>query len=317
MNSIEVLRPSLLIGNSQHLSRIDHWLSVLNWSNGWHYDLDLIWLYNHLETLGLKKGSTILDAGGGLGVNQFVLASLGYNVISLDFTLREIPKLAKGIFNIELKQDAFRGGTHEYMEFMNYGQKRSQARRLIPMKHILAAITNPGKAKYVLEKRLREHINFSHAKELKRDHSQFGSITFLRGAFNSIPLPDRSVDALVSISAFEHNTYADMPGSVHEFTRVVKPGGAVYVTTSLAKDRDWFFEPSKGWNLTLGSLHKWFDLTVPGSVDYDAVLNEFRQSELLKGRLSPFYKYNGNNGLPYAKLEQAQYIPVGISKLLT
>ncbi len=321
MNSIEVLMPSLLSEYKDRLKTIDHWLSVLNWSNGWHYDLDLLWLFKHIDRIKLKKGATIIDAGGGLGVNQFILASMGYNVISLDFTYRNVPKLAKNIFKIRSDQDRFleqklrEQKKSEYMDFMGYGQKKSQSSTLSNAEKLLKALKNPAKAQYVFKRELlQNYLNLSQFLEARRDHKNFGEITFLRGTFNEIPLPDQSADLLVSVSAFEHNAYEDMPGSVQEFSRVTKKGGYLLVTTSLAKDKDWYFEPSKGWNLSTASLSKWFGVENPKSFDFDKSLKEISTSKALEKRISPFYKYNGNNGLPYAKLQEAKYVPCGIVK---
>ena len=92
-NRIELLNVDLL-NQSDLLAEIDHWLKVFNWQQGWHYDLDIIWTLNCIEEYGLKPGSTIMDAGGGLGITQFLLAARGYNVISLDFNTRSIPKFS-------------------------------------------------------------------------------------------------------------------------------------------------------------------------------------------------------------------------------
>ena len=71
-----------------------------------------------------------------------------------------------------------------------------------------------------------------YAKEKQNNHKSFGNITFLRGTFNDIPLPENHVDCLVSISAFEHNTYEDMDSSVQEFSRILKKNAPMLITTS-------------------------------------------------------------------------------------
>lgn len=314
MEALEVLSPQLLTQYEEKLPLIDHWVSVFNWSNGWHYDLDILWILAQIEARGLKKGATILDAGAGLGVAQFILASLGYNIISLDFTYRNIPKFSESIFKIQLDQDRFDEGTHSYMEFMNYGLKKNPIGNYFNFQKIYSALKNPAKVQYILNKKFRNYFNLSYFLERQKDHKDFGNITFLRGSFNKIPLPENSVDMLISISAFEHNTYDDMPASVKEFERVIKKDGLMLVTTSLAKEKDWFFEPSKGWNFTSETLQKWFDVKESKPIDFNSALNEIRQSKYLEKRISPFYRFNGDNGLPFAKLSEAQYVPCGIAK---
>jgi len=316
MNQIQVLDPSFL-KRTQDLQTIDHWLSVLNWSNGWHYDLDLIWILTSIREISLPRGSVIIDAGAGLGVAQFILASLGYNIISLDFTHRQTPPLTKNIFTIKEEQEGFAGKTHEYMQFMHYGQKARNTSSFLSIRKFLRALQQPDFIYYLLRSQLRNHVNLSNIVEKFRDHSHFGEIRFVRGEFNHMPLKDNVADLLISVSAFEHNTYEAMPGSVKEFCRVVKPGGSLLVTTSLAKEKDWYFEPSKGWNLTIDSLSTWFEIKNIVPFEYDKSLQAIRESSALAARVPSFYKHNGKNGLPYGKLQEAQYVPVGIRKHIT
>lgn len=310
----EVLDVSLL-EQMEKLREIDHWLRVFNWPNGWHYDLDIIWILDRIDEIGLPQGATILDAGAGLGILQFILASRGYQVISLDFTLRHIPKFSKGIFKIANRQDTDLGGyDHEYMHFMTYGLRREGLGCRLDFRRLVRAVLEPARTAYLATQKLRNLFNPYYLLERRRDHSGFGPITFLRGTFNAIPLPEASVDLLVSVSAFEHNKYEDMPASVREFLRVVKPGGTLLVTTSLAKEKDWYFEPSKGWNLTAASLARWFSLPEPDPILYDELLGRLRRSQALARRLHPFYRFSAESGLPYGVLEEAGYLPVGVCK---
>ena len=311
MRKIELLDVSLL-NNDTILKEIDHWLEVLNWNNGWHYDLDIIWTLRNLEILNIPTGSTIIDAGAGLGVTQFILASRGYNVISLDFAERRIPKYAEGIFNIECIERDLGDYTHEYMEFMTFGQRKNKKTTNSLMSKLRGYVKQPSKIIYRIGLSLRRLYNPHYIRELRRDHSEFGKITFLRGTFNDIPIEDNRADVLVSISAFEHNTYEDMPGSVLEFNRVIKPDAHIIVTTSAAKDQDWYHKPSKGWCFTQETLSKWFGINGSISFDYDLTLKRIKISHKLRKRISPYYRYSSQNGLPYAKLENAKYCPVGI-----
>ena len=86
------------------------------------------------------------------------------------------------------------------------------------------------------------------------------------------------------------------------------------MTTSLAKKKDWFFEPSKGWNLTEFSLGKWFSIKIGETIPYDEYYERIRNSSVLLKRLNPFYRFSQQNGLPLGILKDAKYIPVGIRK---
>lgn len=313
MQNIELLDVSLL-NDFNKLDEIDYWLTVLNFSNGWHYDLDIIWILTKMEELRIPRGATIIDAGAGLGVMQFILASRGFKVISLDFGERKIPKYAEGIFSIKCINRDLGDYSHEYIQFMTYGQRPAK-KVSIPIKSkIMGYIKHPSRILYRIRSTLRRRDKYNphYFGELNRDHSNFGEITFLKGIFNDIPLSDNSTDALISLSAFEHNTFDDMPGSVLEFNRVIKPGCHMIITTSAAKEKDWYHEPSKGWNFEQGTLAKWFNIRHNSGFNFDLVLDRIRRSNNMRKRISPNYRYSAQNGLPYAKLKDAKYCPVGI-----
>ena len=59
---------------------------------GWHYITDLTWVYSRVKTW--PRDIQILDAGGGRGPVQFLLAELGMNVTNIDLVLPE-PKIAQ------------------------------------------------------------------------------------------------------------------------------------------------------------------------------------------------------------------------------
>ena len=91
----------------------------MNRPQGWHYDMDIIWLLNELDNAGIKQGATILDAGAGMGITQFILASRGYNILSLDFSPRSKP-LAEGIFDIKVLDQKKLDYQHDYIGFVDY-----------------------------------------------------------------------------------------------------------------------------------------------------------------------------------------------------
>lgn len=308
-----------LLEDRNKLKIIDHWLNVLNWSNGWHYDLDIIWVIQAIEELKLPVGSTIIDAGAGLGITQFILAAAGYNVISLDFVDRRIPKFTKKIFAIEKVNHDLGAYKHEYMEFMSYGQKHgSKERKRSPVSLIKKAV-NPGRFNlnlYIARCLLKNFLNFSYLLEKLKDHGSFGKIVFVRGTFNDMPLGDCIGDALISISAFEHNSYEDMPGSINEFMRVIKKGAPMFITTSAAESKDWYFEPPKAWNFSRDTLSSWFNIPQDKIIfDYNSAFEGIRNSKILRKRIPASYKLSGENGLPYGKLMEMRYIPVGIIKI--
>ena len=318
-DKIELLGTELLKDKNK-LKIIDHWLGIMNWPNGWHYDLDIVWALRYIEQLNLPKGATIIDAGAGLGITQFILASYGYNVISLDFADRQVPRFTKNIFIVEKASHDLKGYTHEYMEFMNYGQKQVvNEKKKRGFNSFLKKMISPkrfGLNIYIAKNLFKKILNLRYIFELMRDHSGFGKITFLRGTFNNIPLSDNTADALISISAFEHNTYEDMPSSIGEFMRVVKNGAPAFITTSASEKQDWYFKPPKAWNFSRNTLSSWFDISEESvTFNYREVFENVIHSKILEKRIPLSYKLNADNGLPYGRLSDAQYLPVGIIKV--
>lgn len=299
-----------LLKNKAILNRIDHWCRTLNWCNGWHYDLDIVWIVNQLRKWKVEPGSTILDAGAGLGITQFVLASMGFNVISLDYGDREVPKYAKDIFAITKSKKVGDIPDTVYGNFMTFNRQNEKPEK------VARSIRRYFRRPTVLYSRSREWVraklNVNHYIERMRDHSDFGSIEFIRASFNEMPLTDECVDAVVSISAFEHNEYDQMGTAAKEFIRVCRKGGPILVTTSRSSDKDWYFEPCKGWNLTAESLGKWFGVDDIRCREFSKVLSDVRGSSKLASRIGTFYKLSGNNGLPYGDLASAQYTPIGV-----
>ncbi|MCX9029315.1 MAG: methyltransferase domain-containing protein [Candidatus Methanoperedens sp.] len=311
MNDLIELLDIGLLEDKELLKEIDHWLEVFNWPNGWHYDLDIIWITRQLENNNILPGATILDAGAGYGMTQFLLAARGYNVISLDFTHRDFPKKAKGIFDIEIIETDLGSFENEYMEYMTYGKSTNAYMHIL--KSVPKALLNPRKVIRNLNKKLKSYIEYHNEKT--KNHNKFGEIKFLRGTFNNIPLNDKAVDALISISAFEHNKYDDMPGSINEFNRIIKDEGIMFITTSAARDKDWYQVASKGWNLTKITLSRWFNISNEKiNFNYDLQYDGISKSKKLFERLDAYYKEKNNLTVPNGDLKNIEYIPVGIRK---
>ena len=124
------------------------------------------------------------------------------------------------------------------------------------------------------------------------------------------------MDAVVSISALEHNSLENLRAGVAELLRVIKPGGRLIATLGAARDRDWFHGPSQGWCLTEATLRSVFSLSdeCPTNFeDYDAVLEGLRSCDFLKSNLDTMYFRSGDNGMPWGVWDP-KYVSVGVMR---
>jgi ubiquinone/menaquinone biosynthesis C-methylase UbiE len=131
-------------------------------------------------------------------------------------------------------------------------------------------------------------------------------------------LPDNFVDAVVSVSALEHNDHADFDKCIDELLRVTKHSGQIVVTVSASQSEDWFHEPSKGWCYCETTIRSLFKLSEDVETNFQRKNTFFEElkeegNELQK-RLSSFYFKSENNGMPWGKWDP-KYQPVGILKI--
>jgi SAM-dependent methyltransferase len=129
-------------------------------------------------------------------------------------------------------------------------------------------------------------------------------------------IADNSMDAVVAVSALEHNSPDGLGIVVDELIRVLKPGGLLLATLGAARDIDWFHEPSKGWCYTETSLRRYFHLTekIPSNYShYDDLFSALRNCVELRDSLADFYFHSGDNGMPWGKWDP-KYQSVGVCK---
>lgn len=316
MNEIKLLGVEYLT-DKKKLKEIDYWLKVMGRTQGWHYDMDIVWILSELENAGIKKGATILDAGGGLGITQFILAARGYNVISLDFSKRKIPILAKGIFDIKIEDQEDLDYDHDYMGSVDY--KESNKNLINKSNSHLKSLINFLFNKTFIQKTSIINNFFDSRETLKlnkiekeKNNSNYGSITFLRASFHNMPISNESVDALVSVSAIEHADKKLMLKNHNEMVRVVKKGGPLLISTSANdSEEDSFDEKTLGWCFSLTSLKKLendFDI----DYEYKVVENEILSSKKWLKRLDRYYYSDPESIFYNKKMQSLPYAPVGI-----
>ena len=88
---IELLSPDILTKYPEWLNDLDFLSAGLFKEFGWHYPVDIVWILSELERLGLKKGSTILDAGAGNGILQLSRVTTSHKEFSAHWVSTGLP----------------------------------------------------------------------------------------------------------------------------------------------------------------------------------------------------------------------------------
>lgn len=282
---VQLLYPTLL-ADEKKLEELSYWFNVLNRPNGWHYDLDHIWILSELEKAGIKPGDTIVDAGAGQGVLQYLLASRGYNVISLDFSPRTIPKRTLGIFSINGDGSASINYEHSYMKVINYsgGKNNSLLRKF--------SIERLKKIPFFTGRTIRSSI-FWFKERFFVNHEKYGHITYVRAPFHEIPLGDAFADAVVSVSALEHADIDLFRANIDSLSRLLKPNSPLLLTTSATKDENSSYnETVEGWSFSSTHISE----LLPGcsvTFDGDACEQALMKSDKFMERIDPYYFQEG------------------------
>jgi ubiquinone/menaquinone biosynthesis C-methylase UbiE len=259
---------------------------------GWHYLLDLTWI---VENLGPVDGKQILDAGAGMGLMQWFLIEQGAaEVISADRGSRyDLPLVMRSRYKVRGLRPGDLGPAWNVLK--GNVSRASGMGKLVYFLRGLVAL-----AMIALPRR------FS------------GKVLIYNQDLTSMPeVPDNSLDAVVAVSALEHNTPEGLQKVAAEIMRKLKPGGKLLATLCAGKDKDWFHEPSQGWCYTDNTLRRLFNLStdVPSNyVHHDELLNSLRNNAELRDKLARIYFQSGDNGMPWGKWDP-QYQPVGVCKV--
>jgi glycosyltransferase involved in cell wall biosynthesis/MoaA/NifB/PqqE/SkfB family radical SAM enzyme/SAM-dependent methyltransferase len=288
-DALELLSISLIDEHREIADLIQRKSAELQVGLGWHYLLDLIWIIKNIRTL--PQGSVVLDAGAGNGLLQFILADMGYRVVSADFSERVIPHSCLERYTI-LQADSGKPYDNEYIRHLSteFNTRHSGNEPMAPSDALL-----------------RDQI----------DQSQQGNLIYYRVDICAMDqIDDASIDCIVSVSALEHNSQENLIVAVRELERVLKPGGPMLITVSAADKEDWYHEQSKGWCFTDTTLTRLFSLQRPRSNFnlYSRLFRELQSSTHLQQHLDPSYYRSGNNGMQWGRWDP-QYQPVGIRKL--
>ena len=272
---------------------------------GWHYIVDLIWIYSKAKHW--PDNYRVLDAGGGRGPAQFLLAEMGFNVTNIDlfhlipyYAQRQRYKLHKTELDSYVASD--------YVQHIESFRNIQQIIKIIVL----------GLIKMPVLRSISSYV-YSHQHEKWRRRFGFqdrevGSVEWVLGNLCDIPeYTDDTFDAVVSLSALEHIPIDVLPLAMSEIDRIVKPNGQWAITTSgTNKGESWFHEPSKGYCFSESDFEKIFLAQNTNKIKADLIFNKYNNCAYLKDNLTSFYKKSGENGMPWGVWDP-QYIPVGIS----
>lgn len=237
---------------------------------GWHWLLDLSEAARRPQP---RPTIRVPDAGAGVALMPWWLADRGANVLSGDRGRRRGLPLN---LRVRHRVAGWRNGGHgpwPTLRGRNHLSPRSPLRRpRYPEKLIDAWALVQAK---------------------RRSAPPFGTVHISQQDPAALRyVDDESMDAVVSISALEHNSLENLPSCVSELVRVLRPGGTLVATVGAAKERDWFHEPSKGWCLTEGTLRRVFGLPddcPTNFAEYDAIFDAVRACDALKDHLAKWH----------------------------
>lgn len=286
-DKIEILSIELLDEHQALIEDLKQFARSLRLEFGWHYLLDLSWI---ISQLGPVRGKRIMDAGAGTGVLQWYLARQGAEVISVDRASRAaLPIRFRRRFRAQglRPQDLRSAGAVLQSRFAQGGRAKITA----PLREMVDALPGPQSDGRVLI--------------YNTDLTQLDQ------------LADESLDAVVSVSALEHNTPEGLVKVLEEILRVLKPGGVLAATLVAAKDQDWWHDESSAWCYTDDSLRRAFDLLAdtPSNYErYEDLFEALRDCAELRDNLASFYSKSAKNGMPWGVWDP-QYQPVGVCKI--
>jgi 2-polyprenyl-3-methyl-5-hydroxy-6-metoxy-1,4-benzoquinol methylase len=268
---------------------------------GWHYVMDLAWLHSVVDAW--PRQARILDAGGGRGPLQFLLAEMGFDVVNVD--LHHEPPRPEEAERYAIEQ--VRLGEHGEQAYVRHLIAQQPSRTGAGGRLREGALATA--ARRWLHRRRHERWRRSAGLANVRR----GRITQVQADLTGMPhVATGSFEAVVSLSSLEHIPIGQLDAALAEIGRVVVPGGAIAITTSAsASDQSWFHEPSKGWCFAAADLERRFDASDASTQSAATVLQNYRDNAFLRGNLASFYARSGDNGMPWGRWEPA-YVPVAI-----
>lgn len=289
--------------SSEEFNFVEHFLrSTGRTQIGWHYWSDLTWIYTQAKSW--PSGIKVLDAGGGYGPTQFLLAEMGFEVTNVDLYFSTPPYQYQSRYGTALEVLPSYTRT-DYVDHLTAlygsGTLRSRLRNSVLGKWL----------KYL--KAYRYSSQHKHWRSSTHLSGPVGKIRWLQGNLCAMPeIQAGSFDAVVSLSALEHIPLDVLPSALFEIRRVLSTDAKWAVTTSAsATPLTWYHKPSRGLCFGKNDMEHYFCAT--GHEDPSVYLSKYRNNQFLASNLAEFYKKSEDNGMPWGKWDPV-YIPVGIRR---
>ncbi|MEK6221346.1 MAG: methyltransferase domain-containing protein, partial [Chloroflexota bacterium] len=204
-NKIEILSVDLLDQHRLVVNDLRDLAIKVREDFGWHYLLDLVWI---IDQLPVKRNAKILDAGAGVGIMQWYLAEKNVDVFSVD-------RGSRAKLNMKFRSRYKVSGLRED--------------DLLP--HISAIKENLISASDLPNLTRRVGRNLVSLFRLFLPADGGGDVILYNQDLKSLlDIEDNSMDAVVAVSALEHNSPDDLRLVVNELFRVLKPGGKLVAT---------------------------------------------------------------------------------------
>jgi ubiquinone/menaquinone biosynthesis C-methylase UbiE len=271
---------------------------------GWHYLIDLTWIYTCFKDR--SPGLRVLDAGGGTGPTQFLLAELGHKVTNIDLLHRPPAPWQYRRYDMTITTLSSYRTTGYVNHLQSLGGKGvvARARDLVTRHPWIRSLRSP--------RAIARHDAWRQTVAL--GETPIGNIDLVTGNLSALPeLESGQFDAVVSLSALEHIPTDALRPSVAELKRLLKPEAIWAVTTSgTERSKTWWHEPSRGFCFSETDLANLFDASAGEQMHPKEILKKYKNNVYLRNHLASFYRKSGNNGMPWGQWNPT-YIPCGIS----
>ena len=313
MFNFELIDPEEMI-DSDDFAFIESFLKCSGQTQiGWHYIIDMVWLYSKVKKW--PRTLKVLDAGGGRGPCQFLLAELGFEISNIDLFHIPPSRALTDRYGINLRKlNSYKPTNYkDYIEnanFENGGLKSSLKKWILTVWPNALDRWRSWKSKEYNNKLDKWRSRW------QLDKNPVGEIEWVTG--NLCQLPEISTgyfDAVISLSSLEHIPLEMLDQGLEEIRRVLKEDAHWAVTTSgTEKFETWFHEPSKGLCFSIADIKKYFKAIDERAVKPEIIIEKYRRNKYLKDNIAEFYKKSGDNGMPWGKWEP-KYFPVGIFEI--